>query len=137
MQLTRFDHWLRERFVYETHIQTLRAPAFIPRGIRAKELPDTPGKRFKHLFIVRKNKTADDFIASLRDANLMFSATVVDRKAWFVPLLAPKGKSLTWILAWIVLASTSTFYVVQYLIGLLSDPATREMFAGALEILKG
>ncbi len=24
MQLTRFDRWLREKFVYETHIQTLR-----------------------------------------------------------------------------------------------------------------
>ena len=137
MQLTRFDRWLRERFVYETHIQTLRAPASVPRGIRARALPDVPGKRFKHLFLARNTKTADSFIASLRDANLMFSTSVEDRKAWFVPWIAPKGKSLTWTLAWIVLASFSSFFVARYLISLLSDPATRKMLGDALEILKG
>jgi hypothetical protein len=137
MQLTRFDRWLRERFVYETHIKTLRAPERIPKGIRAQELPDTPGSRFKHLFIVRNNKTADSFIASLKDANLMFFTSVVDRKAWFVPWIAPKNKSLTWIIAWIILASISTFYVIKYLVGLFSQPAIRQMFSEAIEILKG
>lgn len=137
MQLTRFDRWLREHFVYETHIQTLRAPESIPKGILAQALPDVPGKRFKHLFIVRNNKTADAFIASLRDANLMFFTSVVDRKAWFVPLIAPKGKSLTWTLVWIVLANISVYFVIDYLITLFSRPEIREMCADALEILKG
>ncbi|MCX6880032.1 MAG: hypothetical protein NTW21_40455 [Verrucomicrobia bacterium] len=137
MQLTRFDRWLRERFVYETHIKTLRAPEAIPRGIRAAALPDLPGKRFKHLFIVRNTKTADAFIASLKDANLMFFTSVVDRKAWFVRWIAPKHKSFTWILAWLVLGSTSTYYGAMYLIDLFSDPKLRQMCAEAFEILKG
>jgi len=137
MQLTRFDRWLLERFVYETHIKTLRAPESIPKGIRAQELPEIPGKRFRHLFIVRNNKDADSFISSLRDANLMFFTTVVDRKAWFVRWIAPKGKSLTWILAWIALGSTAAFHVIKYLNGLFANPAVRKMFAEALETLKG
>ena len=137
MQLTRFDRWLRERFVYETHIKTLRAPEAVPKGIRSQQLPDIPGVRFKHLFIARNTKLADSFIASLRDANLMFFTAVVDRKAWFVPWIAPKNKSLTWTLAWIVLASTASFYVAAYLIALLSQPEVRKMLAEAVEVLKG
>ena len=139
MQLTRFDRWLRERFVYETHIKTLRSPApqSIPKGIRAQQLPDIPGVRFKHLFIARNTKLADAFIASLRDANLMFFTSVEDRKSWFVPWIAPKNKSLSWILAWIVLATISTFYVTKYLFGLLSQPEVRKMITEAIEILKG
>jgi len=137
MQLTRFDRWLRERFVYETHIKTLRPAESIPRGIRAKELPDIPGVRYKHLYIARDSKTADAFIASLKKANLMFFTAVVDRKAWFVPWIAPQHKSLTWIIAWIVLAGIASFCVIKYLVGLLSQPTIRQMFSEALEILKG
>ena len=137
MQLTRFDRWLREHFVYETHIKTLRAPEAVPRGIRAQQLPDIPGVRFKHLFIARNTKLADSFITSLRDANLMFFTSVVDRKAWFVPWIAPKNKSFTWIVAWIVLACVSTFYAVQWLVGMLSQPAVRKVLSEALETLKG
>jgi len=137
MQLTRFDRWLREHFVYETHIKTLRAPETVPKGIRARQLPDIPGVRFKHLFIARNTKLADTFIASLRDANLMFFTSVVDRKAWFVPWIAPKNKSFTWIVAWIMLACIATFYAVQWLVGMLSQPAVRKVLSEALETLKG
>ncbi len=135
MQLTRFDRWLREHFVYETHIKTLRAPDSIPKGIRAHILPEVPGVRFKHLFIARNTKLADSFIASLRDANLMFFTTVVDRNAWFVPWIAPKNQSLTWILVWIVLAGTSFVYVMGHLITLLSQPELRKMLVEAIESL--
>ena len=137
MQLTRFDRLLREHFVYETHIKTLRAPDSVPKGIRVEQLPDIPGVRYKHLFIARNSKLADSFIASLREDNLMFFTTMVDRKAWFVPWIAPNNKSLTWRLAWIVLAATSAFYVISYLVALLSQPEVRQMFAEAIEVLKG
>ena len=136
MQLTRFDRWLRERFVYETHIQTLRPPESIPKGIRAKALPDTPGKRFKHLFIASNTKIADAFIANLKDANLMFSTTVVDRQTWFVPWLAPKGKSISWMLLWIVLGGSALFFGGRYLVDLFSSPELRKMISEAIDILK-
>lgn len=136
MQLTRFDRWLRERYVYETHIQTLRSPESIPKGIRATELPVIPGKRFRFLYVVRGSRAADSFITDLREANLMFSTTVVDRQAWFVRWLAPGNKSLTWIVAWIILGGISGFFGIRYLIRLFSDPEVQKMLRESLETLK-
>ena len=92
MQLTRFDRWLREKFVYETHIHTLRPPESIPAGIRAVELPEAPGKRYKHLFIADSSKAADALIHQLKENSQMYTTQVVDRDAWFVPVHRPQGK---------------------------------------------
>ena len=136
MQLTRFDRWLRERYVYETHIQTLRSPEAIPKGIRVHQLPEIPGKRFKFLFIVRGSRAADAFIISLREANLMFATAVVDREAWHVRWIAPKNGSLSWILAWIALGGVAGFFGISYLIRLFSDPEVQQMLRESLETLK-
>lgn len=137
MQLTRFDRWLREKFVYETHIQTLRLPEYIPAGIRAVELPDSPGKRYKHLFIAKSSKAADELIQTLRENSQMYSTQIVDRDSWFVPLIAPKDRSVSWWLISVTLISVSAFFVLLYLKGLVQDPEFRKNFAEALEILKG
>jgi hypothetical protein len=137
MQLTRFDRWLREKFVYETHIQTLRPPEFIPNGIRAVELPDAPGKRYKHLFIARSAATADEFIRQLKENSQMYNTQIVDRDAWFVPLIAPKEKSVTWWLISVVVISTCVFFILLYLKGLVQDPEFRKNFMEAVEIMKG
>ena len=84
MQLTRFDRWLREKYVYETHIQTLRPPKSLPDGIRTVEIPDVPGKRYKHLFVAGSSKLADELIAQLRENSQMYTTQIVDRDAWFV-----------------------------------------------------
>jgi hypothetical protein len=60
----------------------------------------------------------------------------VNRKAWFVPILAPKDKSLTWTLTWIVLGGISSYAVITYLIGLLSRPEIWKMISESIEILK-
>jgi hypothetical protein len=137
MQLTRFDRWLRERYVHETHIQTLRSPETIPKGIRVEQLPEVPGKRFRFLFVVRGSRAADEFIASLRAANLMFSTNVVDRDAWYVRWIAPKSGSLTWKLAWLALGGFAGFHVLRYAYRLFSDPAVQRMLREALETMKG
>ena len=136
MQLTRFDRWLRDRYVYETHIQTLRAPESVPKGVLTQELPVVPGKRFRYLFIVRGSHVADSFITDLREANLMFSTAVVDRKDWFVRWLAPGNKSPTWIVAWILLGGVSAFIGIRYLVRLFSDPEVQKMLRESLETLK-
>ena len=59
MQLTRFDRWLREKYVYETHIHTLRPPESLPAGIQTRNIPDVPGKRYKHLFVASRSRDAD------------------------------------------------------------------------------
>lgn len=137
MQLTRFDRWLRETFVYEMHIQTLRFPEVIPNGIQAVELPDSPGKRYKHLFIAKNSKAADELIQLLRENSQMYSTQIVDRDAWFVPFIAPKEKSVTWWIISVILISISVFCVLLYLKGLIQNPEFRQEFSEALEILKG
>ena len=122
MQLTRFDRWLREKFVYETHIQTLRLPEYIPAGIRTVELPDSPGKRFKHLFIARSSKAADELIQTLRENSQMYSTQIVDRDWWLIS---------------VIVIAVSAFFVLLYLKGLVQDPEFRKNFTEALEILKG
>jgi hypothetical protein len=137
MQLTRFDRWLRENFAYETHIKTLRPPEFVPKGIQSIELPDVPGVRHKHLFIARSTRSADEFINSLKDANLMFFTSIEDRTTWLARFVAPKNKSITWQFVWLVLSITSFYFIGTVLYNLLSQPHVQKMISEAFEVFKG
>ena len=137
MQLTRFDRWLREKFVYETHIQTLRPPEIIPAGIRVVDMPDVPGKRYKHLFVANSSKVADELISHLRENSQMYTTQVVDREAWYVPFIAPKDKSVTWWLFSVLVITVCVFFVLLYVKGLVEDPEFRQNFMEALQLLKG
>ncbi len=137
MQLTRFDRWLRERFVYETHIQTLRLPEEIPARIQAVELPEAPGKRYRHLFIAKRSKDADELIQYLKEGGQMYSTQIVDREAWYVPFIAPKDKSVTWWIVSVVFITIGIFYVLLFIKGLTQNPEFQKNFSEALEILKG
>jgi hypothetical protein len=136
MQLTRFDRWLREKFVYETHIQTLRPPETIPAGIRVVEIPDVPGKRYKHLFVANSSKVADELITQLRENSQMYTTQVVDREAWYVPFIAPKDKSVTWWLFSMVIITTCVFFVLLYVKGLVEDPEFRQNFMEAVKLFR-
>jgi len=137
MQLTRFDRWLRETFVYETHIQTLRPPELIPAGIRVVEIEDIPGKRYKHLFVAGSSKAADQLIAHLKENSQMYTTQVVDKDAWFVPFIAPKDKSVTWLVVTVIVACISAFFVLLYLKSLAENPEFRKNAEEALKLLKG
>lgn len=136
MQLTRFDRWLREKYVYQTHIQTLRPPETIPAGIHAEELPDIPGKRYKHLFIANSSKAADELIRQLKENSQMYTTQIVDRDAWYVPFIAPKDKSLTWWLFSVFFISVASFFILLYLKGLVQDPEFRKNFMEALKLFR-
>lgn len=136
MQLTRFDRWLREKFVYEMHIQTLRPPETLPRGIRSIELPDTPGKRFKHLFVARNSRAADELLHVLRENNQMYQTQIVDRDAWYIPFIAPKERSVTWWGISVVVFAVAGFFVLLALKGLVQDPEFRQNFMEALDLFK-
>jgi hypothetical protein len=137
MQLTHFDRWLREKFVYETHILTLRLPESIPEGIRAVDLPEAAGKRYKHLFIADSSKAADALIHQLKESGQMYTTRIVDRNAWFVPFIAPKEKSVTWWCFSLIIISTCVVFALLYLKGLADDPVFRKNFLEAFEIMKG
>jgi hypothetical protein len=137
MQLTRFDRWLREKFVYELHIQTLRPVETIPRGIRALDLPEAPGRRYKHLYIASSSKAADELILQLKENSQMYNTQVVDREAWYVPFIAPKEKSVTWWLISLLVFSTAAFFVLLYIKSLVENPEFRKNFMDAIDVMKG
>ena len=135
MQLTHFDRWLREKFVYQTHIHTLRPPASLPAGIRTLPRRDRPSHPYPCHYVARSSKAADALIRQLKHDGQMYATRVVDRKAWFVPLLAPKGKSLTWRLVSVVAFSTSAYYGLLLLKDLVENPEFRHNFLESLQIL--
>jgi len=96
MQLTRFDRWLRQKFVYETHVYTMREVENLPRMVVGYKLPEKQGQRFHYKYVVRSNEVADALIAELNANSMMFNTRVVNRDSWYVPILAPEGKSPTW-----------------------------------------
>lgn len=136
MQLTRFDRWLREKYVYETHIHTLREPETIPAGIRVVPQPESPGKRYKHLYVAKRTEAADALIAQLRENSQMYTTQIVDSEAWYVPFIAPKDKSLSWWLFSMVCTTIAAFFVLLYVKGLVEDPEFRKNAGEALKLFK-
>jgi hypothetical protein len=136
MQLTRFDRWLRVKFVYETHIQTLRPVESVPKGIRVVELPEAPGLRYKHLYITSSTVAADRLIHELKESSQMYITQIVDKKAWYVPLIAPKTKSVTWWLFSVVFFTVCGYFALLYLKSLVEDPEFRKNFMDTLKLFK-
>ncbi len=136
MQLTRFDRWLREKYVYEMHIKTLRPPECLPKGIRTVEIPDVPGVRYKHLFIASSSKAADNMIAQLRENSQMYTTQIVDRTVWYAPFIAPKTKSVTWWVFSLIVISISLFFALLYLKGLTEDPEFRRNFKDTVKLFR-
>ncbi len=137
MQLTRFDRWLREKYVYETHIHTLRPPESLPAGIQTRDIPEVPGKRYKHLFVAIRSSDADQLISQLKENSQMYTTQIVDRKDWYVPFIAPKNKSVTWWLFSMTIISISVLFALGYLKTLAEDPDFRNNFMDALRLFKG
>lgn len=137
MQLTRIDRWLREKYVYETHIYTLRPPESVPAGVIAEELPETPGRRFRHRFIVRDSRQVDRLIQDLRAGNQMFTTRVVDREAWYVPFIAPQGKSIVWMLVWAVITVVGLVSVGRWAYGMWLNPEMQKNLKEAFKIFQG
>jgi hypothetical protein len=101
------------------------------------EIPDIPGKRYKHLYVASSSKLADQLIAQLRENSQMYTTQIVDRDAWFVPLIAPKDKSVTWWLFSVVLISVASFFALPYLKSLVEDPEFRKNFLEAMKLFRG
>jgi hypothetical protein len=137
MQLTHFDRWLRVRFVNEIHIYTIRQPPDLPKHILAEELPDTPGRQFRFRYVLRKAREADGLIETLKENRQMFTTRVVDRKAWYVPLIAPAGKSFTWRCIWIVISVISLAELRVVAMAAWSNPEFQKNLQESLKTLKG
>lgn len=136
MQLTRIDRWLIEEFVHETHIHTLRPPVGkLPRGVREVPVPEVQGRRYNHHYIAKNPRAADALALALRDNGQMFSTQVSNRRSWYVPLIAPAGKSITWRIIWAIFFTISATSATAYVHHLWSDLTFRENFIQAIRTL--
>lgn len=136
MQLTRFDRWLRETFVYETHVRTLRPVESIPKGIRSLELPEGPMQRYRYLYIARKSRDADILIKQLRENTQMFTTEIVERTTWYKPLIAPAHKSFTWRLLSALVTLAGILALLLWIRSLMHNPVVREAIEQARELMK-
>ena len=101
MQLTRFDRWLKERFIYETHIFTLRVPdEGLPDGVEITEVEQKKSGDYKHRLVIRDNKIAEQVVQQLKENHVMHATHVVEGNYWYNRHISPKGKSFTfmWVL---------------------------------------
>jgi len=137
MQLTRFDRWLRETFVYETQIHTMRKVEPPPRDCVCTAMPEKPGQRYRFRYTTRSAKAARMLIAHLKEKGMMFDTRVSNRRGWHVKILAPEGKSPTWWLVsavfFISLLASLAFLAMR----LWNNPEIREYLIESIEILKG
>jgi len=106
MQLTKLDRWLKERFIYETHIFTLRLPECkLPKGVEIEDVEQNKGGDYRHRIMIKDNEIAQNVMNLLKEDHIMHATHVVEGKNWYNQRIAPEGKSFTyrWILRFISL----------------------------------
>ncbi len=137
MQLTQFDRWLREKFIYRTHIYTMRLPeSGVPSQVMVEELEDTPTRRYRYRLVVNAKRDVEALLAALRDGNQMFTTRVVEANPWYKPIIAPKGKSFFFRIFWwaVVMALVTTAVIVVY--GILSNEELKSELMEALDLFR-
>jgi hypothetical protein len=137
MQLTRLDRWLKEKFVYQIQILTLRQSEVVPKGVKEIELPEKPGRRFKYLYTTGKNDAAEKLLNGLKEGNQMFNTKVVDRDAWWVQFIAPEGKSATWYVVSVFATMGLLTPFVIWVRGLMQSPEFMKNMEEVKKILQG
>lgn len=137
MQLTRFDHWLKERFIYRTHIYTMRLPEVgVPSQVLVEELEQSATRRFRYRLIVNAKKDVEALLHALREGNQMFSTRVVETDAWYKPIIAPKDKSFFFVMFWwaVAIFAIGAVTVIAYLV--LTDPELKSELLEALNLFR-
>jgi len=100
MQLTKLDRWLKERFIYETHIFVLRLPdEKVPKGVKIEEVTSKKAGDYTNKLMIKDKDLAKYVIQMLKDHRLMYATHIVEGKHWYNKRLAPDGKSFT--LMWV------------------------------------
>lgn len=132
--LTRVDHWLREKFILQTHVYTLRLPAELPRGIKVSELPATPSNQFKYRLVANSNALTNKLVDKLGEGGMMFKTQVVEKKTFMKPLICPKGGSVILTAFWLVSVIGLSFGSFKLFKTVSEDEVLMENIRGAVAI---
>ncbi len=101
--LTAADHWLREKFLLQTHVYTMRLPDKLPGGVKVRELPESATNRYRYRLITNSNASTNKLVKKLDEGGLMYATQVVEKKTPLKPLIAPKGgKSVLLSVFWLI-----------------------------------
>lgn len=117
MQLTKLDHWLKQKFVYETHIFCLRLPdKRFRRSVKVENFNTKKSGDYKYKLRIKKNKEADRVIKVLKEEHIMHAAHIVEGKSPFNGFVMPSGgKSFSYQLLGRLIILTS---LVVFLFGI-------------------
>ena len=132
--LTPVDHWLRERFLLQTHVYTLRLPEKLPRGIKVSELPESPSNKFRYRLVANSNGTTAKLVEKLGEAGMMFKTQVVEKKTVLKPIICPRGGSFLLNVFWMFSLAGLTYVFLRVFRALTSDAVFMENFRGAVDI---
>ncbi|MFT4176437.1 MAG: hypothetical protein QM627_07240 [Luteolibacter sp.] len=136
MQLTRFDRWLREKFVYRTHIYTMRPPERLPRGVKRLRFPATESGRYQCLYLAKNPRAERAFITELNAGGQLFTTRIVESKSMLARIVAPEGKSLTWSLISTFFLLTALAAIAFLVYRLWQNPEIQKNLLDAIEVLK-
>ncbi|MDP0491994.1 MAG: hypothetical protein Q7Q71_13170 [Verrucomicrobiota bacterium JB023] len=132
--LTKIDHWIRENLILKTHIYTMRMPEEVPAGVQVQELPESPTRRYRFRFICNSPKKTDQLVEFLRAKGMLFTTQVVEESSWYQPLIAPKGKSIVFVLFWLISMVLGAFGLFRLVISLKNNPEFMKNFQEAVDL---
>ncbi len=136
MQLTKLDRWLREKFIYRTHIYTMRLPeSALPAQVLIEELEETPARRYRYRLVVNAKQDLETLLGVLRKGNQTFSTRIVETNPWYKPIIAPKGKSAFFRFFWwaVVVVLVSTALLLGYMV--LSNEELKTELIESLKVM--
>lgn len=137
MQLTKFDRWLRERYIYRTHIYTMRMPdGGIPSSVMVEELEDSPMRRFRFRMVANAEHDVSAVLTALRDGNQMFATRIVETNPWFKSIIAPEGKSFFFRIVWILLVLMGVVAVIFLGMRIMADEVLKAQLIESFNLFK-
>jgi hypothetical protein len=135
MQLTKFDRWLRERFIYRTHIYTMRLPETgLPSSILVEELEASPTRKFRYRLVANADRDVRTVISTLKAGNQMFATRIEEANPWYKKIIAPEGKSFLFRVIWIGVTMVTVISVISACSIALSNPEFRGQLMEAIDL---
>lgn len=132
--LTPVDHWLRDKFLLQTHVYTLRLPEKLPRGVTVRELPESPSNKYRYRMVADTSIATEKLVTKLGEAGMMFKTQVVEKNTPLKPIIAPKGGSVLLSVFWMFSLAGLTYGLLKMFKTLTSNPVFMENIRGAVQI---
>ena len=135
MQLTKFDRWLRERYIYRTHIYTMRVPEVgVPSTVVVEELEESPSRKFRFRLVANADHDVSAVLTALREGNQMFATRIVEENPWYRAIIAPEGKSFFFRIVWSVIALIGVAVVIYLATLVWADETLKQQLMESLNL---